>query len=95
VWSPDGERIAFTKIVGATIGIGVMSADGSDERIVSTGPDDEEPSWSPDGARVLFQRLDRATRRTVLASVPAKGGAVRTVLTPQSATDPAWVERRE
>lgn len=95
VWSPDGERIAFTKLDGTMSRIGVMAAGGADERIVSRGPDDEQPGWSPDGSRIVFQRVDPATRRTQLVSVPANGGDVRPVPTPQGATDPAWAGRQE
>ena len=94
-WSPDGERIAFTNAQGASSRIGVMNANGSGERIVTMGPEDEQPSWSPDGRRVLFQRLDPASRRTALAIVPAAGGEVRPLPTPQAATDPDWSERKE
>jgi TolB protein len=72
-----------------------MAVDGSDERIVTRGPNDEEPAWSPDGSRIVFQRQDPATRRTALAMVPAAGGEVRSVLTPQGASDPSWAERQE
>jgi len=94
-WSPDGDKIAFTRRDGPLIRIGIMSADGSGDRIVSAGPDDEQPSWSPDGSRLLFQRLDPGSRRTLLAMVPARGGEVRTVITPQSAADPSWAETQE
>jgi TolB protein len=94
-WSPDGSRIAFTRIEGPLSRIGTVSTDGSDERIVTTGPNDEEASWSPDGSRLLFQRQDPATRRVSLASVPAAGGEVRPVPTPQGASDPSWSERGE
>ena len=94
-WSPDGSRIAFTRIEGPLSRIGTVSTDGSDEKIVTMGPSDEEPSWSPDGSRLLFQRQDPATRRVLLASVPAAGGEVRPVPTPQGASDPSWSERGE
>jgi TolB protein len=95
VWSPDGQRIAFMRTTGPQSRIGTMAADGSDERTLSTGPNDEQPAWSPDGSSVLFQRQDPATRRMLLATVPARGGQARNVPTPQGASDPAWVERQE
>lgn len=94
-WSPDGSRIAFTRTQGPLSQIGTVAIDGTDERIVTIGPNDEEPSWSPDGSRLLFQRQDPATRRTLLATVPADGGAVRSVATPQAGSDPSWAERGE
>lgn len=95
VWSPDGERIAFSNVRGTTARVGVMDANGSNERIVTNGPRDEQPSWSPDGSRILFQRLDHASRRTLLAIVAASGGETRNVPTPQAATDPSWAGRNE
>ena len=94
-WSPDGERLTFVNVQGNASRIGVMNANGSEERIVTQGPDDEQPSWSPDGRRVLFQRMDPIARRTALAIVPAAGGEVRPLPTPQAATDPAWSARKE
>lgn len=94
-WSPDGERIAFTRSEGPTMRIGSIAPDGSDERILSAGPRDEQPSWSPDSGRILFQREEPATRRALLATVPASGGDARPVPTPQGASDPSWAERQE
>ncbi len=94
-WSPDGERIAFTRTEGPTSRIGTIAAGGSGERIVTSGPRDEEPEWSPDGSKIVFQQYDAATRRTLLATVPADGGEVRAIPTPQGGSDPAWAGRKE
>lgn len=72
-----------------------MSADGSDEHILTAGPDDEQPSWSPDGGMILFEHEDPGTRREQLATVPMAGGQIRVVPTPQGASDPSWVGRQE
>ena len=95
VWSPDGVHIAFSRKDGVLTRIGVMNTNGSEERIVSQGPQDEQPAWSPDGALILFQRMDGATKRDQLATVPAQGGEVRSIPTPQGASDPSWAERQE
>jgi len=94
-WSPAGDKIAFMRTQGPLSRIGVMSVDGADERLVTNGPSDAEPAWSPDGSRVLFQRFDSASRRTMLATVPATGGEVKPVPTPQGGSDPSWSERQE
>jgi len=93
-WSPDGERIVFTRVEGVMSRIGTMAVNGADERIVTGGPNDEQPSWNPDGSRILFEQQDPATRRMRLASIPAGGGEVRPIATPQEATDPSWAERQ-
>jgi len=94
-WSPAGDRIAYMRTQGTISRLGIMSVDGSGERIVTNGPNDEEPAWSPDGSRLLFQRVDPGSRRTMLASVPAAGGEVKPVPTPQGGSDPSWAERQE
>jgi dipeptidyl aminopeptidase/acylaminoacyl peptidase len=48
-WSPDGRRIA----VATGGGLGVMNADGSDQRDILFG-DLNSPAWSPDGSRIVF-----------------------------------------
>lgn len=95
VWSPDGERLAYRNLQGMAARVGVMDSNGSGERIVTSGPGDEQPSWSPDGSRILFQRLDQASGRTLLAIVPASGGEIRNLPTPQAATDPSWAWGQE
>jgi TolB protein len=94
-WSPDGEKIAFSRNEGPVSRIGVMHADGSGERIITAGPKDEQPAWSPASSKILFERIDPASRRSGLATVPAAGGEVRPVPTPQGASDPQWVQREE
>jgi len=58
VWSPDGSRIAFVRLLvdfGPTA-IFTMSPDGTDVRQVSSadGGSDFAPSWSPEGGRIAF-----------------------------------------
>lgn len=50
-WSPDGQRIAFTR----SGNVAVMNADGSNLIVLTAG---SEPNWSPDGSRIVF-RSDR------------------------------------
>jgi dipeptidyl aminopeptidase/acylaminoacyl peptidase len=62
VWSPDGSRLAFgaPKIgfPGINGFVGVVNADGSDERGLGEG---EYLRWSPDGSRIAFTEVDDVT----------------------------------
>ena len=90
VWSPRGDLIAFTKRVGATFNIGVMRADGSGERLISSGGKDEGPTWAPNGRVLMYGRELSGGRGSQIWSVDVTGRNERRVLTPGSASDPAW-----
>jgi Tol biopolymer transport system component len=58
-YSPDGERIAFTRedATGTTGAIFVMDHDGQNPTPLTSGDFfDVHPSFSPDGQRIVFQR---------------------------------------
>lgn len=62
-WSPDGERITFTRAEDRgkqESDIWVMNADGSDQRNLTSSPETGEasPVWSPDGQRIAFTRSE-------------------------------------
>ena len=56
VWSPRGDYIAFTKIMGSGFGIGIMRPDGSGERLLANGFLVEGPTWAPNGRVLMFFR---------------------------------------
>jgi TolB protein len=90
VWSPRGDLIAFTKQGGGAFHIGVMHTDGSGERIISNGWEDEGPTWAPNGRVLMFTRTLQGGRGSQIWSVDVTGRNERRVLTPGSASDPAW-----
>jgi Tol biopolymer transport system component len=55
VWSPDGEKIAFTADREGHYDIFVMEADGSNiTRMTTTKAHEKEPSWFPDGKSIAY-----------------------------------------
>jgi TolB protein len=90
VWSPTGEFIAFTKQTGpGTFHIGVMRADGSDERLLTSSYLDEGPTWAPNGRVLMFSR-ETPGGAPRLWSVDVTGRVLQPVPYPQSGSDPAW-----
>jgi TolB protein len=54
-WSPDGKQLAFSRAVGGRAHVFVTNADGTNERQITAGSDDDiHPSWSPDGQSLVF-----------------------------------------
>ena len=90
VWSPRGDLLAFTKIGDGAFRIAVMHPDGSGERVITDGWQDEGPTWAPNGRVLMFTRTLRNGRGSQIWSVDVTGRNERRVLTPGSASDPAW-----
>jgi len=90
VWSPRGDLLAFTKQQGSRFTIGVMRPDGSGERLISSGGRDEGPTWAPNGRVLMFSRGLGGGAGSQIWSVDVTGRNERRVLTPGSASDPAW-----
>jgi TolB protein len=88
-WSPRGDMIAFTKISGP-FRIGVMSAGGGGERILTDAWQDEGPSWAPNGQFVMFHRTQQGSGAARLYAVPVTGGTARLMPTPVGGSDPSW-----
>ena len=84
-WSPDGTRIAFTRLVGRNLEVFVMKADGSGQRALTHGsPNHLDPAWSPDGKTIAYSRLAQAHGQTLggqVYTVPSNGGAQRRLTT--------------
>jgi Tol biopolymer transport system component len=60
VWSPDGSRIAFRRLVAEDESqIFVMDSSGQRQRSLTDGAIDQDPIWSPDGTQIAF-KSDRA-----------------------------------
>jgi len=70
VWSPDGERIAFTRGKGDIV---VVAADGGDETVILEHWDTPDYRWSPDGKWIAYSVEDMNANAEVWI-VPATGG---------------------
>ena len=90
VWSPRGDMIAFTKQDKGRFNICVMRPDGTGERVITSGWQDEGPTWAPNGRVLMFTRSAQGGRGSEIWSVDVTGRNERRVLTPGNASDPAW-----
>ena len=90
VWSPTGEYIAFTKQYSDTFAIGVMKPDGSGERILTEGFDNEGPTFAPNGQVVMYFSDAQGGPGPSLYTINITGRNQQRVPTPSFASDPAW-----
>jgi TolB protein len=89
-WSPRGDLIAFTRIAG-NFRVGVMSPDGSGERLLTDSWQDEAPSWSPNGRVLQFFRTSQGrSGKSSVWQVDLTGRNERRIPTPLDGSDPAW-----
>ncbi|NTU85812.1 MAG: hypothetical protein HGA45_41860, partial [Chloroflexales bacterium] len=89
-WSPDSERIAFTRTREGNSDVFVMLASGAAQTRLTSDPGfDGEPSWSPDGARIAL-RSDRSGKPGI-AVMDDSGRNIRS-LSPALVAErtPAW-----
>jgi Tol biopolymer transport system component len=87
--SPDGTRIAFAYRTQGRAALSVMSANGTDIRVLTEAVDVRGSfSWSPDGQWIAFAGPS-AAKPTRIFKVPASGGSPMP-LTDGIATHPLW-----
>jgi eukaryotic-like serine/threonine-protein kinase len=69
VWSPDGERIAFSSERGkaGSIYVAEASGTGGEELVLSSDQPNDPTDWSPDGRFILFTRQDPVTLKDLWA----------------------------
>jgi Tol biopolymer transport system component len=91
-WSPDGQRIAFTRpayTVPHAPGMYVVNADGTGQRRLNT-VNFGSAEWSPDGQKILFVRARPGTRSKVndIYVMNADGSGQRKLT--ERGHDPRW-----
>lgn len=93
-WSPRGDYIAFTRQHQGQFSIGVITPEGTGERILSTGYRVEAPTWAPNGRVIAFFRQGRSDERGSFASglysIDITGYNERPLPTATAASDPTW-----
>jgi Tol biopolymer transport system component len=94
-WSPDGERIAFARLVNGHFDLFSVRTDGSGARQLTDTPgvDELSPAWSPDGSRLAFSRYENGLEHGSgdLWTSGAGGGHERMLLGDvHDYTAPAW-----
>ena len=95
VWAPKGELIAFTKMLKNKFYIGVMSPDGSGERLLAQGYLVEGPTWAPNGRVLIYFKqeapIDDGKSASVnLFKIDITGFRETRIVTPSDGSDPAW-----
>ena len=95
VWAPKGELIAFTKMLNKKFYIGVMSPDGSNERLLAQGYLVEGPTWAPNGRVLMYFKQnapvdDGKSSSVNLYKIDITGFRETRILTPSDGSDPAW-----
>ncbi len=90
VWSPDGDRIAFSSLSEFALETYVINADGSGlVRLIDDPVGAGFPSWSPDGSHIAFSSLRDGNVEVYVMNVD---GSDLTRLTDNPAVDmlPIW-----
>jgi TolB protein len=89
-WSPRGDLIAFTKQVEGTFYIGVISPDGTGERLIAQGYLVESPTWSPNGRYIMYSREGSIRDKSQIDMIDLTGRNRRKIPTPKGATSGSW-----
>jgi Tol biopolymer transport system component len=84
-FSPDGTRVAFSRI---GIGIMTMNVDGTGLRRLTTNGRDSYPAWSPDGKQIAFVRPTTAAWSIYVMS--SSGGHQRRLTKAPPSGRPTW-----
>ena len=91
-YSPDGKKIAYSRILSGTSNTEIFArslADGVTKRLTNSGGFDGEPTWSPDGSRIAFASKRSGTSQ-IYTMRSAGGTPTRITHTGTQELTPAW-----
>lgn len=87
-WSPEGTRLAFSRLDASDFGSSVYVADadgGNAELLIENAAG---PRWSPDGTRIAYLSTDPFAGASSLAVIQLDGGEPRELA--DNASTPSW-----
>jgi hypothetical protein len=87
-WSPDGQRIAYTRQSGAQPGIWIIDAAGQNPTRLTDDLNDVNATWSPDGKQIAFAGRNRNPEGIYV--VDAAGGTPTLIPGTGRLTQPSW-----
>jgi TolB protein len=94
VFSPNGEWIAFTKLLKGNFYIGIMRVDGSEEKILAGGYMLESPCWCPNSKLISFSSSNKENQSSLyIVDISGKFHQKIFIQSPSrlNATDPIWI----
>ena len=63
--SPDGTRIAFSRVVGGNWDVWLIDMQGAVSKVTSALSLDFNPVWSPDGRQIFYQSSNSSIYFTI------------------------------
>lgn len=91
-WSPDGKSIAFLKQMNGLFHIGLMDANGDNERIIYSDYYLAQPLWLPNGDGIMFTGKGNYLNKMSIKMINLEGIEVRKVMIPQGAVEARWIK---
>ena len=87
-WSPDGLRIAYSRITATNTDLFVINADGRGaQRLTRGAAYESDPDWSPDGTTIAYERARDVSLESEVWLMNASGGDQRRLTAGEA---PSW-----